>query len=96
MKNQLLGQGEVHAMRAKTGQHLCCEHGILWLTCEGETTDTILHAGQSAKISRSGKIVLQALQAGSYTLTAPKRGLNQRDFWRWLRSRRHASPIFTA
>ena len=44
---------------------LFVESGVVWLTQSGSAEDVLLFAGQSFRRRRSGKVVIQALAAGT-------------------------------
>lgn len=61
---------------------VACSVGELWVTCEGDPTDYVVSAGRSVALSRTGKVIVEALQAAegslqgavSRSVTRPHRG----------------------
>jgi hypothetical protein len=58
--------GQVLAMKGHKGIQLCCTAGRLWVTIEHETGDFILEANQCLSIEAKGRVVVSALDSGSF------------------------------
>jgi len=58
--------GQVDTMRHGRGKHLYCTSGRLWVTLEHCSGDYILEAQQSLDIEENGRVVISALDSGSY------------------------------
>ena len=46
----------------KPGSTLFCDTGILWVTQAGDYQDYVLYPGQAMKISKRGKVLVQAMR----------------------------------
>jgi hypothetical protein len=61
-----LKAGQVDMMRHGKGKHLYCTSGRLWVTLEHRSGDYILEAEQGLDIEENGRVVISALDSGSY------------------------------
>lgn len=61
-----LREGQVASMRHSKGKHLYCTSGRLWVTLEHGTGDVILEPNESLNIGENGRIVISALDAGTF------------------------------
>jgi hypothetical protein len=64
--NEELHPGQIVAMDHSKGMHLSCTSGCLWVTLEHGTNDFILEPDQSLDISENGRVVISALDDGSF------------------------------
>ena len=46
----------------KPGSTLFCETGILWVTQAGDRQDYVLYPGQAMKVSKRGKVLVEAMR----------------------------------
>src|ERR1035441_6157472 len=66
-----LEKGEVVCIDASAGrQMLQAVSGIIWLTCSADPRDHILTPGSSFLVNQAESIVLEALEAASFSLAA--------------------------
>ncbi|QQR44224.1 DUF2917 domain-containing protein [Myxococcus xanthus] len=65
-----LAQGALWSERPQSGHPLTltCREGMLWLTCEGDAKDYVLHPGDTLRMERSGHVVVQALKPSRFCL----------------------------
>ena len=50
----------------KPGSTLYCDAGILWVTQAGDRQDYILTSGQKMKVSKRGKVVVEAMRDADF------------------------------
>lgn len=53
------------------GARVVCLHGELWVTEEQAGEDVVLRAGDSFRLARNGRTVVQALSASRVAVEAP-------------------------
>lgn len=53
---------KINQARVLEADHVVVESGVVWLTQSGSPEDVLLFGGQSFRIERPGKIVIQALE----------------------------------
>ncbi|WP_284663018.1 DUF2917 domain-containing protein [Myxococcus sp. SDU36] len=65
-----LAQGALWSEHPRSGQPLTltCREGLLWLTCEGDAKDYVLHPGDTLRLERSGHVVMQALRPSRFCM----------------------------
>ena len=63
-----LSPGQTLSVTIKGKRRLDCGSGTLWVTVEGDPLDHILEPGMGIDIVRPGKLVVSALNRGTYTL----------------------------
>ncbi len=56
-----LGVNEAVSLRRVKNSELRCESGRVWITEENGDEDIVLSAGQSCRLTRSGRTVVQSL-----------------------------------
>jgi hypothetical protein len=61
-----LRQGQVASMMHSKGKHLYCTSGRLWITVENAPEDVILEPNESLDIGENGRVVISALDAGTF------------------------------
>src|SRR6185295_17534257 len=81
-----LSPAGVIAVQDGTGTQVLCLSGVLWVTEEGESKDSIVRAGDVLTLRKPGRTVISALEAASLTLMGPEpyklNGSRQRDVHR--------------
>lgn len=65
MTNNNLRTGQVLSFSVVEGEVISSESGFFWLTLQGRQEDILLKVGQSWTAPAKGKVVVQALRAGS-------------------------------
>ncbi|ATB51122.1 DUF2917 domain-containing protein [Corallococcus macrosporus] len=65
-----LAQGGLWSQHTRSGHPLTltCRAGLLWLTCEGDERDYVLHPGDTLRLKRPGHVVVQALRPSRFCL----------------------------
>jgi hypothetical protein len=61
-----LRPGQVESIERGKGKHLYCTSGRLWVTLEHEAGDYILEANESLDIDENGRVVISALDSGTF------------------------------
>jgi hypothetical protein len=61
-----LHEGQVASMIHSKGKHLYCTAGRLWVTLEHGPGDVILEPNESLDIDENGRVVISALDSGSF------------------------------
>jgi len=61
-----LRRGQVASMIHSKGKHLYCTSGRLWVTLEHEAGDVILEQNDSLDIDENGRVVISALDSGTF------------------------------
>jgi hypothetical protein len=71
-----LATGDTWGLHVHGGEALAltCEDGQLWLTCEGDSRDHVLHPGQTVRLGRPGHVVVQALRPARFCLARGTQG----------------------
>ena len=52
----------------KPGSTLFCDTGILWVTQAGDCQDYVLYPGQTMKVSKRGKVLVEAMRDADFYL----------------------------
>jgi hypothetical protein len=61
-----LSPGQVVSMEHSRGRQIRCTAGQLWVTLEHDSGDYILEADQNFDIDENGRVVISALDSGSF------------------------------
>jgi hypothetical protein len=67
-----LARDSLLAVRDGTGIRIICRSGSLWITQEGDITDTIVGPTDSFTLRKPGLTLVTALQSSSLTLMGPE------------------------
>ena len=58
-----LGKGRVRSMEGnRHGFEIDCDEGLVWLTQENGGSDVLLRRGESFRVTRPGRVVIEALE----------------------------------
>jgi hypothetical protein len=60
--------GQVETIKHSKGKHLRCTSGRLWVTMEHDGGDHILESDQSLDIDENGRVVISALDSGTFNV----------------------------
>ncbi len=60
--------GQVVVVTNARGKKIVCTSGRLWVTRENDTSDYVLDANASLNLPRRGKLVISALNFGTFRL----------------------------
>jgi hypothetical protein len=66
-----LERGGLLPLHDGAGATLACLDGDLWITQEHDGEDVLLKAGESLRLARNGRTVVQALSAARVAVEAP-------------------------
>ena len=66
-----LERGGLLPLHDGAGATVVCVEGELWITQEHDGEDVLLSAGESLRLSRNGRTVVQALRASRVAVEAP-------------------------
>jgi hypothetical protein len=66
-----LERGGLLPLHDGAGATLACLDGDLWITQEHDGQDVLLRAGESLRLARNGRTVVQALKASRVAVEAP-------------------------
>jgi quercetin dioxygenase-like cupin family protein len=66
-----LERGALLPLHDGAGATLACLEGDLWITQERDGQDVLLRAGESLRLARNGRTVVQALRAARVAVEAP-------------------------
>jgi hypothetical protein len=66
-----LERGALLPLHDGAGATLACLDGDLWITQEHDGQDVLLRAGESLRLARNGRTVVQALSAARVAVEAP-------------------------
>jgi quercetin dioxygenase-like cupin family protein len=66
-----LERGGLLPLHDGAGARLACLEGDLWITQEHDGQDVLLRAGESLRLERNGRTVVQALSAARVAVEAP-------------------------
>lgn len=66
-----LERGGLLPLHDGAGATLACLDGDLWITQEHDAQDVLLRAGESLRLERNGRTVVQALSASRVAVEAP-------------------------
>ncbi len=68
----VLDEGSVWSHRVRAGGlRLTCRECLLWLTHEGDPSDTVMEAGGSVRLDGPGLVVVQALRPARFGPSEP-------------------------
>jgi hypothetical protein len=62
------------------GLRLACVKGALWITQEGDHSDTVLEAGRTFEISRGGKTIVVAVRDARLAIVGKQKAPRHRGF----------------
>jgi len=62
----VLRRGELHSWKAaRIGATIQAREGAVWVTQEGDGRDVILSAGESFRVTRPGRVLVEALRGSA-------------------------------
>ena len=96
-----LPQGKLLSLEDACGTEIRVEHGVLWITQDGDVADFVVQSGESIRLDRGGMAMLTACGSFAWTLVSiePRRrvqaaGTLRRINWRAFAS--GASRLWSA
>ena len=66
-----LEHGSLLPVHDGAGATVVCLQGDLWITQQGDGDDIVLRAGESLRLARNGRTLVQALSAARVAIQAP-------------------------
>jgi hypothetical protein len=66
-----LDSGALLPLHDSAGASVACLDGALWITQENEGSDIVLRRGESLRVCRDGRTLVQALRAARVAVEAP-------------------------
>lgn len=66
---QEIAKAGIHEVKQALGVTIECLEGSVWVTLDGDLRDLVLDAGQSCKIDRKRRVLIQALDTARVRLT---------------------------
>lgn len=72
---QEMAKAGIHEVKQALGVTIECLEGSVWITLDGDLRDLVLDAGQSCKIDRKRRALIQALDTARVRLVPPSGAL---------------------